>query len=179
MRYRQKRESLHSITFCAGVKVINLEKHFAPQGENSYWSVCVNYIQSAQANNSNKKAKVDYREVLSEIDFSLFAQLRELRKQLANAEGVPIYAIFTNEQLADCAIKKPNTKTGLQQIEGIGQARVNKYGDRIIEKINLFAAQTTFNSRLEWVLSHSLSQHKGPPLLVANTIAKAAAVSAF
>jgi hypothetical protein len=49
----------------------------------------------------SKRAKVDYRELLSAGDFVLFAKLRILRKGMAEREAVPAYALFTNEQLAE------------------------------------------------------------------------------
>ena len=48
-------------------------------------------------------ARVDYKEILNEEDFRLFAQLRELRKQVAEEMSVPLFAIFSNEQLAEIA----------------------------------------------------------------------------
>jgi hypothetical protein len=54
--------------------------------------------------------KVDYREVLSAQDFAVFSKLREVRKGLAEKEGVPPYTIFTNEQLAAVVRQKVTTK---------------------------------------------------------------------
>jgi superfamily II DNA helicase RecQ len=42
-----------------------------------------------------------------------------------------VYTIFTNEQLAEIAEKQTTTKAGLQAIDGIGEARVKKYGDEV------------------------------------------------
>ena len=48
-----------------------------------------------------RRGKVDFKEVLSDPEFAVFARLRALRKERADAEGVPAYALFTNEQLAE------------------------------------------------------------------------------
>lgn len=45
----------------------------------------------------NKCERIDYKDVLSERDFALYAQLRNLRKFLSEQEGVPTYALFTND----------------------------------------------------------------------------------
>ena len=58
---------------------------------------------------------------------------RDWRKEVASAEGVPVYTVFTNEQLAAIVQKKTATKAALQEIEGVGEARVKKYGDAMIE----------------------------------------------
>jgi hypothetical protein len=42
------------------------------------------------------EAKVDYREVLSAEDFQVFSRLRDERKTIAEAEGVPVYAVFND-----------------------------------------------------------------------------------
>jgi superfamily II DNA helicase RecQ len=47
-----------------------------------------------------KPEKIDYREKLSPEDFDVFSKIREIRKQLAAADSVPVYTICTNEQLA-------------------------------------------------------------------------------
>ncbi len=41
----------------------------------------------------------------------------------------------TNEQLGQIATNKPRTQTDLQQIAGIGQAKVEKYDDRFLKII--------------------------------------------
>lgn len=66
--------------------------------------------------------------MLSEPDFVVFAKLRALRKALAEKEGVPAYALFTNEQLAEMVQRRARTLTELREIDGVGEARVEKYG---------------------------------------------------
>ena len=43
-----------------------------------------------------------------------------------------MYTIFTNEQLARIATNRITTKSGLLEIEGVGEAKVNKYGDEVL-----------------------------------------------
>ena len=77
--------------------------------------------------------KVDYRERLSPEDFAVFARLREVRKEIAQADAVPVYAIFTNEQLAQMVQARATTKAALEKIAGVGDARIEKYGPRVLE----------------------------------------------
>ena len=74
------------------------------------------------------KEAVDYRQVLSEEDFTRYARLRDLRKQLAEAEGVPAYTIFTNAQLAAMVTQRVSQASDMINIEGVGQAKRDKYG---------------------------------------------------
>src|SRR5262249_19764687 len=79
------------------------------------------------------RGKVDYKEVLSPEEFTVFAKLRELRKEIAHAEAVPVYTIFTNEQLAQMVKARAATKEDLAKIAGLGDARIDKCGPRMIE----------------------------------------------
>lgn len=81
---------------------------------------------------SGKSRRVDYKEVLSEEDFALFAKLREERKKLAAAEAVPVYAVCINEQMAEMAKNKPLTAAALKEINGFGEAKAGKYGEAFL-----------------------------------------------
>jgi superfamily II DNA helicase RecQ len=74
----------------------------------------------------------DYKEILSPDDFAVFAKLRELRKEMAQAEAVPVYTIFTNEQLAQMVQDRCGSKADLEKVAGVGDARIEKYGPRFL-----------------------------------------------
>ncbi len=57
----------------------------------------------------------------------------ESNAEIASRDAVPVYAIFTNEQLAQMVIQKAKTRSGLENISGVGDARVAKYGDAMLE----------------------------------------------
>jgi superfamily II DNA helicase RecQ len=118
-------------------RVLSIERHWVDQGSNSFWSICVDYLEPKPAGavgnrGTSSKGKVDYREVLSPEDFAVFAQLREWRKEAATGEGVPVYMIFTNEQLAQIVQQQVSGKSDLAKIDGVGQARVDKYADALL-----------------------------------------------
>jgi superfamily II DNA helicase RecQ len=75
------------------------------------------------------------KEILSPEDFAVFARLRELRKEIAQVEAVPVYTIFTNEQLAQIVQAKAATKGDLEKVAGVGDARIEKYGPRFLEHL--------------------------------------------
>ena len=66
-----------------------------------------------KASELTKRAKVDYKTVLNERDFAAFAELRNLRKELSEKEGVPPYALFTNEQLAAMVTQQVSSKEAM------------------------------------------------------------------
>lgn len=126
-------------SFLQSQKLVSVEKQFVADGTNSFWSICVTYLQQGKASSpasGSSKKRIDYREVLSETDFAVFAELRTLRKELAERESVPAYALFTNEQLADMVRENVTTKASLGKITGVGEARVEKYGDTFLQKLN-------------------------------------------
>jgi superfamily II DNA helicase RecQ len=131
-------------SFCGQHRVLAVEKQFVTQGDNSFWSICVTTIDNADKPNtaSNKRDRVDYREILNEQDFAVYAELRNLRKTLAEQEGVPAYALFTNEQLAEMVTRRTLTQTELASIEGIGKARLEKYGETFLNLLKTTVVKT-------------------------------------
>ena len=119
--------------FLRSVRVVNLQREFISQGDNSFWSMAVEYLANGVGGTTgSKRSRIDYKEVLAPEVFAVFAKLREWRKNKAAQEAVPVYTIFTNEQLAQIAEKNVTTKAELQQIDGIGQGRVKKYGNDVV-----------------------------------------------
>ncbi len=119
----------------ASSRVAELRQEFVQAGLNSYWAVSVTTLQE-QVQRTQPVKKVDYKEVLSPEEFELFASLRECRRVLAEELGIPVYSIFTNEQLAAMTREKPNSRSALRSIPGVGEARAEKYGDPFLHKIH-------------------------------------------
>ena len=90
--------------FLAGHRVHTMEKQFVADGDKSAWCFCVTFdhpaTRQAIPRAADKADRVDYREVLSTSDFAMYARLRDLRKTLSEQASIPIYNVFTNEQLA-------------------------------------------------------------------------------
>lgn len=124
--------------FLRSHRVLAVRKEFVSDGENSFWSFCVEYLESVSTGNppaSGKLPKVDYKEVLKPEEFEVFSRLRDWRKGQAEKEGLPVYVVFTNEQLSEMVRKRVSTKAALKEIEGVGDARVEKYGDAVLERL--------------------------------------------
>ena len=102
-------------------------------------------------------AKVDYRDVLSADDFSLYSRLRDVRKQIADAEGVPVYAVFTNAQLAEMITRRLTSATGLAEIDGIGKARLDKHAAQFVP---LLAAAFAAKRGVRWFQVHFSPRHR-------------------
>jgi len=126
----QRQQELNA--FLSSHRVAAIEKQFVADGEQSYWAICVSYLDNDNKMTAPGKSKVDYREILDEREFAVFAKLRTLRKTLAEQEGVPAYALFTNEQLADMVRGRVDSLSGMSKIDGIGKARLDKYGKEFL-----------------------------------------------
>ncbi|KAF0159730.1 MAG: HRDC domain-containing protein [Syntrophaceae bacterium] len=126
--------------FLRSVRALTIDKEFVSHGENSVWCLAVEYLPQAGEKDfkkSDNRNKTDYREILSAEDFVLFVKLRDWRKQAAVQEAVPVYTIFTNEQLAAIAQKRTATLTDLKTIDGVGESRAGKYGDAIMKIVGM------------------------------------------
>jgi ATP-dependent DNA helicase RecQ len=64
----------------------------------------------------------------AEKGHDLFEQLRILRKQIADEEGLPPYVIFHDTTLHDMIAKKPQTLEAMLNVTGVSQNKLQKYG---------------------------------------------------
>ena len=69
------------------------------------------------------------------FDESLFASLRSLRKKMADAQHVPPYIIFSDKTLHEMCRRLPTSLAGLRMISGVGDAKLQRYGDDFIREI--------------------------------------------
>jgi DNA helicase-2/ATP-dependent DNA helicase PcrA len=68
----------------------------------------------------------------SAYDEGLYEALRTWRKERATKDEVPAYVIFTDATMTALAELKPSDDSELIRIPGIGQAKIDKYGDDIL-----------------------------------------------
>lgn len=71
-------------------------------------------------------------------DKRLFEALRNLRRQCAEEEGFPPYIIFSDKVLHALATIKPVTLDAFGFIQGIGEHKRRKYGERFVALIRKF-----------------------------------------
>jgi ATP-dependent DNA helicase RecQ len=70
---------------------------------------------------------------LSPEDAKLFERLREWRAGQAREQGVPAYVIFQDKTLREIASTRPADVHALACVNGVGQAKLEKYGPDILE----------------------------------------------
>jgi ATP-dependent DNA helicase RecQ len=69
------------------------------------------------------------------LDPVLFDALRKLRKQIADHEGVPPYVVFSDASLRQMVANKPETRSGLLAVSGVGRIKLERYGSQFLEAI--------------------------------------------
>ncbi|MCP3971486.1 MAG: hypothetical protein GY717_14440 [Rhodobacteraceae bacterium] len=121
--------------FLASHRILGTDRQFVQDGVNSAWCLCVSYLEAGDRPAPVKRGRVDYKELLSEHDFAIYSRLRDLRKRLAEQQGVPAYALFTNEQLAAMVKQRVSTRSQLQAISGVGEGRAEKYGQAFLSQL--------------------------------------------
>ena len=65
-------------------------------------------------------------------DEELFESLRSWRKEQAEAQSVPAFVVFSDATLEALAEVKPSDRRGLQSINGIGAAKLERYADDLL-----------------------------------------------
>ena len=73
---------------------------------------------------------------LSEKDSELFENLRRFRREIAREENVPPYLIFSDRTLVDMCVKKPQNQEQMLQVSGVGEFKLEKYGEAFLKQIN-------------------------------------------
>ncbi|MER7365167.1 DNA helicase RecQ [Nonomuraea wenchangensis] len=63
----------------------------------------------------------------------LFERLRAWRATVAKEQGVPAYVIFHDATLREIATRRPTTTAELSTVNGVGENKLAKYGDQVLE----------------------------------------------
>lgn len=137
--------------FMAHYAVTAMEEHFFMQGDQPWVLFTLRYSaaptlenspvvtaqQESKKISSKEKAhkKEAWRETLSDKDLPLFEHLRQWRRQVAEEHGVPPYVVFTNAHLAQLVTERPSSLGGLAKINGIGKAKIDKYGQNVLDQL--------------------------------------------
>ena len=104
------------------------------KGEAEVWlrrdlEVEVNTRKVSKAERGSR-AKEGYEEV---ADDPLWHALKAKRMELAREQGVPPYVIFHDSTLLEIMNQKPGSLTEMSRITGVGQAKLERYGDAFLE----------------------------------------------
>lgn len=123
--------------FLRSHRVMSVKQRDFPEG----WGFCVEWLDGSVAIPGARDARPyqrerpDYLKVLEPEVFARFSEYRKRRKEIADADGVKPFVVMTDAQMAELAKLESPTLADLKKIEGFGEARTEKYGDRILDSI--------------------------------------------
>ena len=92
-------------------------------------------IEKKPLSDKIKKGKNQKKSSPAGTDYALFEELRKLRMEIAKAEKVPPYIVFSDKSLRDMSVKKPKTKDAFLTVNGVGEHKCQKYGERFLNVI--------------------------------------------
>ena len=70
----------------------------------------------------------------------LFERLRAWRLERAREEAVPAYVVFSDKTLREMAAVKPADERELAAVNGVGPAKIERYGTEVLDLVAAFAA---------------------------------------
>ena len=124
--------------FLATREVLAVREHFFQCNHVPYMAVMVTYAAepptavSASRANTNGRRGTDWRAQVAEADLPLFDALRDWRAERSRRDGVAPYMVCTNSQLVEMIKARPQSLAKLGAIDGIGKAKLEKYGQDIL-----------------------------------------------
>jgi ATP-dependent DNA helicase RecQ len=84
---------------------------------------------------SRKRASSGGASVQLDESDPLTAELRRWRSDVSTSVGKPAYTVFDNKTLAEIAHAKPRSLGALLAVKGVGEAKLERYGDDVVELV--------------------------------------------
>ncbi len=74
-------------------------------------------------------------DILNSRGLDFFELLRNMRTEIARAENLPPYLIFSDKTLIDMCVKLPMNREEMLSVTGVGEAKYEKYGEKFLNYI--------------------------------------------
>ena len=141
MRYQEglqgfPEEMLQKVTF--GKTVLSVSEHFFMHGNVPHLTLVLQlgdapHYANAESFRKRDPNAPDPEEQMNDEQKAAYRALRTWRNEVAKSEGRPAYAIARNVQLAQLVMSAPKSKSAIKEVEGCGEAFVERYGEKILE----------------------------------------------
>jgi len=112
--------------------------------------------EKAESSTNKSGAKSELRG----MDEELFQALRECRTELANEQGVPSFVIFGDASLIEMARKRPHTDETFRFINGVGEMKLKRYGEKFMDVIREFPLPELLNNNFSDTINETLALHQ-------------------
>ncbi len=97
------------------------------------------FVKKERLQTKTKTLKKRVVEIV-DYDIDMFEHLRELRQKIAKEAAVPPYIVFSDKTLKELALSLPKTKEQMLLVNGVGEVKFERYGDRFLESIRGFGS---------------------------------------
>lgn len=111
---------------------VETNEKFYVKNNMPHWTILIKY--ETELKEPTQKVKND----LNETQMIIFNELRGWRLEKSKEKGIPKYLIFTNSQLKDIVKNKPENKTEMKNIYGIGSKKITEYAEDVLAILNEF-----------------------------------------
>jgi ATP-dependent DNA helicase RecQ len=109
------------------------------------------YEQPVEKDKSSKK-----KQAVRPQDEGLWTALRALRVRLAEDLGVPPYLVFHDATLKEMVKKRPDSIVKMALISGVGEQKLERYGDDFIAEISKHPLPVLLDNRLSDTVNETL-----------------------
>lgn len=104
--------------------------------------------------------KVEKKKTKAVKDTGLFEILRSLRKEISEREKVPPYIVFTDSTLREMSEYFPVDKKEMINIKGVGESKLNKYGEEFIQAIKNYMQENNIELKSEILYNEETYEDK-------------------
>ena len=94
--------------------------------------------QRRRASGAERSAATPLQELAPEAQ-ERFEALRQWRLEQARSQGVPPYVVFHDRTLVEIAARRPTSLAELGSVAGVGQAKLERYGEAVLDRLNQLA----------------------------------------
>ncbi len=85
---------------------------------------------------TRQEEKLSFREV--DYNETLFARLKDVRKDIAKVKGLPPYIVFNDKTLKEMSSLKPDDEAAMLRVSGVGSRKMEQYGFLFLKEIRIF-----------------------------------------
>lgn len=110
--------------------------------------------------NTRKERISRVKAELRSMDEELFEAMRILRTELADQQGVPPYVIFSDASLIEMARKRPQTSETFRFISGVGELKLQRYGEQFMDIIREYPLPEVLNNNFSDTINETLALYQ-------------------
>ena len=101
-------------------------------------------IKMPHAKDINQRGAAGKRsdpQAFGSVNAELYLRLKKVRKEIADARGIPAYVVFHDRTLLEMCEKLPSTPSAFSGISGVGTRKLENYGDVFLREIRAYAEE--------------------------------------